>query len=136
MGAFYGQRHMWKRIARTSTKRGMFLNLVVNTLLSGLEAETLRQCDYETLEKCTMGLARKAVSSKSIYWLNGKKQQHSHARVRSILRLTNVFITLRIRGLKWLSNILEHPMENAQLRAALGGPLIVGSKVVREGFTP
>ena len=44
-------------------KRMMFKQLVLSSLLTGLECEVLRTCDYERLEQNLLGLARRAAGS-------------------------------------------------------------------------
>ena len=65
--AFYGMGRAWKTSISLKTKAGVFKGQVVNTLLSGLEAETLRTCDFDKLEKCQMQLARTLVGSLGVY---------------------------------------------------------------------
>ena len=84
-----------------------FKNLVVNTMLSGMEAEVLRECDYEKMEKVVMNLARKVVGQRGVYPHEDGKRQHTNQYVRSLLRITNLKDLLRIRRLKWLQAIAE-----------------------------
>ena len=57
--AFYNVGSILKRLGDQKSKIWMFKGLVVNTLLSGLEAELLRGCDHRVLETCMLALARK-----------------------------------------------------------------------------
>ena len=113
-----------------------FKNLVVNTLLSGLEAETLRTCDYEKLEKCLIGLGRKVVGREGIYIQADTRRQHSSSKIRELLSISSCFIELRIRRLQWITEILKHPSHNIQLRAALGGRMKLEHAEIDEEFTP
>ena len=96
-------------------------------MTSGLEGEVLRSCDYERMDKTIMNLARRVLGGLSVYEHEGKKRQHCNERVRVLLGLTCVKDMLGIRRLGWLLDILAHPSENVQLRAALGGKLQLGS---------
>ena len=57
--AYYSMGRAWRSKINLRLKKSQFKGLVVTTLLSGLEAETLRACDLEKLEKCLLGLARR-----------------------------------------------------------------------------
>ena len=121
--AYYGMNKAWTSSVSLRTKANVYKGLVVNTLMSGLEAETLRACDFDKLEKCMMGLARRLVGSRGVYKHGDTKRQVTNEQVRRLLRLTNVHDELRIRRLKWLHDMHANPHENVQLRAALGGRL-------------
>ena len=109
---------MEKRIAHR-VKARVFKGLVVNTLVSGMEAKTLRACDYEKMEGCMMGLARRLLGRGGVYLHEAERRQYSNETVRERLGLTCVVDLMRIRRLGWLMNILTLPRENMQLRAAL-----------------
>ena len=135
--AFYGMGKAWKTSVTLRTKANVFKGQVVNTLLSGLEAETLRTCDFEKLEKCQMQLARKVFGNRGIHQSkDGGKWQHSNAKIRDILRLTNVHDELRIRRLRWIKDMQDHPDENVQLRAALGGKLQTKGLTIEGEYNP
>ena len=57
--AYYSMGKAWRRGVSLKLKSQVFKGLVVSTLLSGLEAEALRGCDYEKLDKVMMRLARR-----------------------------------------------------------------------------
>ena len=69
--AFYGMGNAWNSGIHLGIKSAVFKGLVANTLLSGLEAETLRTCDLERLEKCLMNLARRVRGKKGVYEQDG-----------------------------------------------------------------
>ena len=48
--SFYGMGKAWPCSIPGRIKKVAFKNLAINTLLSGLEAEALRECDYGKLE--------------------------------------------------------------------------------------
>ena len=84
-----------------------YKGLVQNTLLSGLEAETLRECDYKRLETVDLTLARKAIGNLGVYTHDDHKRQHSNQHVRRTLGISTVHSELRVRRLKWLHTIHE-----------------------------
>ena len=47
-----------------------------------------------------------------------------------------MFLELRVRRLKWLRDILEHPGDNVQIRAALSGCLTTRATDIDEEYTP
>ena len=53
-----------------------------------------------------------------------KKRQRSNAWIREELRITSVFLELRIRRLKWLRCMLQNPEDNVQVRAAVAGRML------------
>ena len=69
-------------------KARVFKGLVTNTMISGLEGEVLRTCDYERMESCVMGLARRILGKLSIHSYEGTKRQHTNEHVRRLLGLT------------------------------------------------
>ena len=75
--AYYGLGKAWRTCRAKRTMQGVFNNMVVNALLSGLEAETLRECDYSKLEKCMIFLARTAVGERGVY-VHEKHQEATH----------------------------------------------------------
>ena len=87
----------------------------------GAGGGVLRKCDYETLEKTLMVLARKAVGKKGSYEHTSGRRQHPNKWVREFMDISSCHFTLRTRRLTWLLDILKHPGENIQLRSALWG---------------
>ena len=62
----------------------IFKGQVLNTLMSGLEAEVLRVCDYEKLEKCMMKLARKLCGLKGTYAHGEQRRMITNVEVRQL----------------------------------------------------
>ena len=122
--SYYGMgTRAWRGHISLKTRKLAFKNLVLNTLLSGLEAEVLRKCDYETLEKTLMALARRAIGRAGTYEHASGNRQRPSQWVRKYLAVSSCLVTLRTRRLGWLRDMLLHPGENVQVRAALGGDM-------------
>ena len=134
--SFYGMGKAWSSSISRKIKIMTFKNLVVNTLLSGLEAETLQTCNYEKLEKRMLSLGRKVVGKDGIYVQDGTRRQHSNSRIRELLQISSCFLELRIRRLQWILDILQYPSHNIQLRAALGGRIKLEHCEIEVEFTP
>lgn len=79
----------WHAGVLLSMKAMVFKGLVINTFLSGLEAETLRQGDCEKNGKCMMHLARRAFGSLSTYQHEGQRRQYSKRHVRGLLNISS-----------------------------------------------
>ena len=58
-----------------------FQNPVVNALLSGLEAETPRQCDEEQLESTMLCLAREVAGKQETY-VHDERRQNPNVQLR------------------------------------------------------
>ena len=69
--SYYGMGRSWRSNIGLQTKRVAFKNLVVNTMLSGMEPENLRDCDIERMEKVVMILARKVVGQTGCTCMRG-----------------------------------------------------------------
>ena len=65
--AYYSMGRSWRADIPLRVKTGVFKGLVLNTLMSGMEAETLRGCDLEKMDKCLIGLARKMLGLRGVY---------------------------------------------------------------------
>ena len=61
----------WKANLALRIKVSVFKGLALQTLLSGMEAETLRACDLEKMEKCVTGLSRKMLGARGVYEYQG-----------------------------------------------------------------
>ena len=94
---------------------------VVNALSTGLECEPLRQCDIHKLEMCQNGLIRRALNGIGNKLVEGTMHQCNNENTRQLMKVCTVHSTLRARRIKWIQNIIAHPAENEQLRAAVCG---------------
>ena len=110
--AFYGMGKAWRSSVRMKTKMMVFKGQVIAALLSGLESETLRECDYNKLETCLTGLLRRAIGKAGIHDKDGERRQRSNTWMRNYAKVTCIFMELRIRRLNWLTDILKHTKEN------------------------
>ena len=127
----------WQTGIPVRLKANVFKGLVANTMLSGMEAERARPCDLEKMESCLMGLARRLLGRESVYQCEGKNRQRPNRVIREKLGLMNLRDVLRVRRLKWLLDIIRHPGENLQLRAALGGPTrSIGGDINCDEYVP
>ena len=84
-----------------------------------------------------MYLARKAVGRHGVYeHAQGEKRQYSNSWVRESLGISNVKAEMAIRRLGWYRDMLLHPDENVQLRAALVGRLTTSRVVIHAPYHP
>ena len=84
-----------------------------------------------------MNLARRVLGKKGVYEQDGVTRQFSNTYIRERMRLTCVQDRLRTRRLKWVEDIMAHPYDNVQLRAALGGQLMLGNqKRIDKEYSP
>ena len=112
--AYYAFGEAWRTSVPMREKAMIFKGQVINTLLSGLEAEVLRVCDYEKLEKCMLGLARELCGLRGTYSQRDHRRIKTNVDIRTMVGITAVHNELRVRRLEWLSSILEQPTENKQ----------------------
>lgn len=117
-------------------RRAMFKHLVVNTLLSGLECETLRKCDYDKLETCQTMLAGKALGNKGAIEKKDKMHQKDNNTVRELMHIGTIYSELRIRRIELMEAILTQPDQTEQLRAAVGGKTKIGDGTIKHEYEP
>ena len=83
-----------------------------------------------------MALARKVAGKDGIRMVDQTRKQETSKHIRKLRGISSCQEELRIRRLLWLTNILEHPSQNIQLRAALGGVLKLEHTEISLEFTP
>ena len=110
--AFYGMGRMWRRMQDGVTKRLVFKGLVLGTLLSGLEAEVLRECDYKQMDECIMGLARKTLGSWGKVRRGGQVAKRTNEEVRVYMGVACIRVEMARRRLGWMQDILRYPTQN------------------------
>ncbi len=133
---WYGMLKFWTRNDITwPDKRGLFLNLIYNTGLSGMEPELTTRRQLRILDHYVLSCVRSILgrdNSRTIPTImaNGTtqlvRQQRSNLEVRTMFRLPTFQSELRYRKLAWLQDMIAYPEDNAQVRAALFGKLTQG----------
>ena len=106
-----------------SDKRGLFLNLVYNTGLSGMEPEQTTRRQLRILDQyvlscvCTI-LGRDNSREVPTVMADGTiqvvRQQRSNREVRNMFRLPTFQSELRYRKLSWLQEMLAYPEDSVQ----------------------
>ena len=106
---YYNCRGFWARPGIPHEhKRGMFLSMIYNTGLSGMECEQPTWTQVQELENTAMHYARKVLGAEGVrVTAEGERHNKSNEEIRRLLRLTNMHEELRIRKLNWLQNIIN-----------------------------
>ena len=130
---WYGKTGFWRRKDISyKKKRGLFLNAVFNTGLSGMEPELSTWRDLKAIDLVVVKYLRQLLGEDSAWCISNPQEggevqnvyhQKSNKEVRTMMRVANVDSELRYRRLKWLQDIIAHPDDNVQLRAAVFGEL-------------
>ena len=99
---FYALKGFWRSGAPLRDIRDVYKGEVWNTLLSGMEVEPMRKCDYERMEVCLCLLIRKALGK--LPWMKMDKggthaKRRSNVEIRHMIRVSSVYLELRIRRL-------------------------------------
>ena len=116
--------NFWKRLGVLfRTKRMVYKGLVENTLLSGLECETLTAKEMLRLETWNIKHMRKVLGQDNCEMVEGVRRQISNESVREKFGTYTLTSILRKRRLDWLKNIILRVDDNVQLRSAVWGQL-------------
>ncbi len=132
--AFYSLGRLWKTNISRSIRCMTYKGYVTNALLTGLECETLRPCDIQKLELCQSFLMRRALNGIGNKMVDEVMHQTNNEEARKLMRIYTVHSTLRSRRLKWIQNIIAHPTENEQLRAAVCGKLTTRAGTITQPY--
>ena len=134
--AYYALGRIWKTQIDLPIRRMLFKGYVISALLSGLECEALRHCDLKKIEVAHNGLPRRAMNGIFDTLVEGTMHQCSNEDLRKHMKVFTVHSTLRSRRLKWIQNIIKHPEDNVQLRAAVAGKITTKQGDIEEPYSP
>lgn len=115
----------------------VFRAKVQSPLLFGTVAFPLSDADYAALDKVLLGLGRRVLGYRAVYFVTGpdgpQKRQHSNDHIWRLLTLAPSSVELRVQRLHWLQEQLRWPDDHAQLFAAMFGRLPFQSTFNRMG---
>ena len=126
------------RGAPLMSRIAVFKNLVLGSLLTGLEASVLTDTDYSRLERTQMKWLRAIMGRCAFVSLNsgvspvsGSEARVYHARsnqeVRELTRVFTIRSELLYRRLRWLQQIAAQPQDHKLLLAVVAGRLAAQS---------
>ena len=108
-------------------RRLVFMSVVYNVGISGLEAYAMTKSDYDAIEACILKYARVLLKGAGCDTSKQEEVDTGTIKYKAMtnddvwrrLGLTPCRLEVSIRKMKWMQNVAEHPHDNAQLLAAL-----------------
>ena len=124
---------LWsKKGVQMKTKRTIFMGMVFNTGLAGMEAERPRWREIQEIDTMCMKLLKKMVGQEGSRETEYGRRGKTNKEIREMVGIPNMHSELRHRRLRWLQDIIKNEGENEQLRAAVFGQMTIEREGIGE----